>query len=123
MSQNIAAYKTVLDEERAALMHELHEIGVPIQSETGTRWEPKVVDVDAVRSDASDVADRLESFSGNTALVRRLTKRINEIDMALEKIQHNEDEFGKCRICGKEIEQDRLQANPAATTCKTHMNQ
>jgi RNA polymerase-binding transcription factor DksA len=30
--------------------------------------------------------------------------------------------YGKCEVCGKAIEADRLEANPAAPTCKEHMN-
>ena len=43
-----------------------------------------------------------------------------EIDAALEKMEKGT--YGICEVCNKPIEEDRLEANPAAKTCKEHMN-
>ncbi len=40
---------------------------------------------------------------------------LHAIDEALEKIENNT--YGKCEICGKEISQKRLEAIPYATKC------
>ena len=44
-----------------------------------------------------------------------------DIKRALKKIK--DDEYGKCELCGEDIEEDRLEANPAARTCKKHMGE
>jgi len=41
--------------------------------------------------------------------------RLNEIDNALQRIDN--DNYGVCRGCGTEIEKDRLEIIPEATTC------
>jgi hypothetical protein len=41
-------------------------------------------------------------------------------DNVIKKIDENK--YGLCEVCGKEIENDRLEANPSAKTCKEHMN-
>jgi Tfp pilus assembly PilM family ATPase len=46
---------------------------------------------------------------------------LQEVMTALTKIE--EGTYGTCEVSGDEIETDRLEANPAARTCKAHMNQ
>jgi RNA polymerase-binding transcription factor DksA len=38
-------------------------------------------------------------------------------------LQIEKGAYGTCKICGEKIEEDRLEANPAAQTCKLHMNE
>ncbi|MBI2086800.1 MAG: TraR/DksA C4-type zinc finger protein [Candidatus Zambryskibacteria bacterium] len=54
------------------------------------------------------------------AIVNTLETRYNDIKSGLDKIEHGT--YGLCQICGKEIETDRLEANPSARTCIEHMN-
>ena len=61
----------------------------------------------------------LVSYEGNTALVSELEGRLKEVDLALKKIKENA--FGTCEVGGEAIEADRLMANPAARTCKKHI--
>lgn len=81
-------------------------------------WEP-VADTDERPSSRDEVADKLESFEDNVAIVRQLESRLSEISDALERIENGN--YGHCVTCKKEIETDRLEANPGATTCKVHM--
>ena len=48
-----------------------------------------------------------------------LEARLAQVDAALAKIENGT--YGKCRVCGKEIEPARLGANPAAETCMEHL--
>lgn len=107
MTRDFNLYEKQLSEEKTALLVELKEVST--------------IEVDAVRSDASDVADRLETYEGRAILLRQLNSRLAEINTALEKIRNNDSTFGICHICAKNIEDDRLAANPAATTCKEHI--
>jgi len=49
-----------------------------------------------------------------------LAIQLNLVEKALEKIANNT--YGKCDVCGEEIPEDRLEANPAALTCIEHTN-
>jgi len=69
-------------------------------------------------SDPNDNADDQEEFSERSAILTDLEIRFNNVKKALERIEINN--FGKCEVCGKEIEKERLEANPAATTCIEH---
>lgn len=81
-------------------------------------FEP-IPDTDERPAERDEVADKLESFEENIAIVRRLEARLAEINAALGAIETGS--YGKCSVCGNEIEIERLEANPSATTCKRHM--
>ena len=54
-------------------------------------------------------------------MLELLESRLNNVLFALEEI--DKDSFGLCEVCKKEIEMTRLEANPAAKTCKKHLNE
>ncbi len=82
-------------------------------------WEATPAKMDVDPADDSEIADSIEEFEEHTAILKQLEIRYNELRAALQRIQ--EGTYGRCQVCGKEIEVDRLGANPAATTCKEHM--
>jgi RNA polymerase-binding protein DksA len=62
--------------------------------------------------DAAQASERRDmSFTTR----ERLARRINALTAALERIQRGE--YGRCRVCGREIEPERLAAIPEASTC------
>ena len=63
-------------------------------------------------SEASDKARKIDPSN--------LKVRYNDVKDALHKIETTG--YGVCEVCGEKIEEDRLEANPAARTCKAHMN-
>jgi DnaK suppressor protein len=73
-----------------------------------------------VFADGFDVADDLEQYENNKAELDALEVQLNNVKSAIKKIDENK--YGLCEVCGKEIENDRLEANPSAKTCKEHMN-
>ena len=115
---NTDAYKTRLLEEKTLLETNLSTVGrrnphnpsdwEAIPSETGTE------------SDVNDQAEVLESYAENTAILNELEIRYNAVLSALARIE--EGTYGVCSIGGEQIEEDRLRADPAATTCKSHLN-
>ena len=54
-------------------------------------------------------------FGENVDITYKLEKKLDEIEKALEKIENNE--YGVCEKCKKEISHERLLANPAASCC------
>lgn len=61
-------------------------------------------------------ADEAESFGTKIAIDSGLKGRINDIDMALQKIQ--ERKYGHCEKCGVEIEEEILNISPESRLCK-----
>ena len=64
-------------------------------------------------------ADRFEEFEENSAIMVPLKARLDEVNNALGRIE--EGTYGTCSVCANPIEEDRLNANPAASTCIAHM--
>ena len=84
-------------------------------------WEAIPAKMEVLASDENEVADTIEEFENNSAILKQLEIRYNEVKSAIERIEKGT--FGVCRICDKPIEKERLNANPAAETCEEHMNQ
>ncbi|MDQ5950299.1 MAG: hypothetical protein QG585_241 [Patescibacteria group bacterium] len=75
--------------------------------------------MDINEADRNEVADKIEEFGNNQAINRDLEIRLLEVKQALERIENGT--YGICEVSGEPIELDRLGANPAATTCKSHL--
>lgn len=116
---NVEKFETALKKELSILESELKSIGRKNPSNPSD-WEAMPDKMDTLASDSNDVADSIESYEDNTAILKQLEIRYNEIKLALEKIKG--DQYGLCSVDGKPIEIERLEANPAATTCKSHTN-
>lgn len=112
-------YKAQLESMRNELIKELEDVGIH-NPENPADWIAVPEDVDANEPDSNIVADVVEEWDERQALVATLERRYNDIVRALGKIEKND--FGTCEICNASIESDRLSANPAARTCKEHMN-
>ena len=82
-------------------------------------WEPVSSERGGAPPDFDEAAEKIESFEENIAIVRQLEARLSEVTEALERIAT--ESYGNCSACGREIETARLEANPAAITCKAHM--
>jgi len=109
--------KENLEAERDVLFEELRGIG-KLNPETD-EWEATPEEIDFPESDQNDMADRFEDFEARSSMLRTLAPRLNNILKAIKGL--NRDSFGTCDVCKKDIEQARLNANPAARTCKKHL--
>jgi|AntRauTorckE6833_2_1112554.scaffolds.fasta_scaffold00494_14 RNA polymerase-binding transcription factor DksA len=72
-------------------------------------------------ADANVEADLVEDWNERRASLSELETRYQNIKRALRKIE--DGTFGVCEISNEPIEEDRLEANPAARTCKAHLDQ
>ena len=69
--------------------------------------------------DSSDEnVQEFEVFDQKRALAKNAEKELDELKKALGRIENGT--YGKCEICGADIEVSRLKANLAAKTCVTH---
>ena len=119
-SEKLKYFKDKLEKEKALLEKELQSVG-RINPENPSDWQatPPVMDT-GLNPDENEVADTIEEFENNTAILKQLEIRFNEIQDALKKTETGK--YGICSVGGEEIEEDRLEANPAATTCRSHMS-
>jgi RNA polymerase-binding transcription factor DksA len=115
---NTNEFKIKLEEEKVLLEKELGRLGIKDQ-ETGD-WNASLGEQTDIESDPIDMGDRDEDFAINSSKLEELEIRYEDVLSALQKIEHGS--YGFCEISGKPIEEDRLRANPAARTCKEHMN-
>jgi RNA polymerase-binding transcription factor DksA len=83
-------------------------------------WEARPTDRDVSQADDNIVADSIEEYEENNAIVNTLEARYRDVRSGLDKLDKHV--YGKCQVCGRDIEPDRLEVNPAARTCKEHMN-
>ncbi|KKU75837.1 MAG: DnaK suppressor protein [Candidatus Yanofskybacteria bacterium GW2011_GWA1_48_10] len=111
--------KEKLEEERDALLLQMKDMG-KLNPETG-EWETIPEEQPFPESDQNDMADRFEDFEERSSMMRTLEPRLGDILKALKSI--NKETFGKCKVCKKDIEAARLEANPAARTCKQHLEE
>lgn len=116
--KDTSAYKTKLEEEKVRLEGELASIGRRNPSNPSD-WEA-VPGATGQEPDPNDAADLIENFEANTGILKELEARYNDILASLARIETGT--FGVCVVGGEEIEEDRLAADPAAATCKAHIN-
>ncbi len=109
--------KEKLEKERDVLLEEMKDMG-KLNPETG-EWEAIPQEQSFPEADQNDMADRFEDFEARSSMMRTLEPRLANILRALRGL--NRDSFGKCEVCKKDIEPSRLEANPAARTCKEHL--
>jgi len=109
-------YQARLEEEKRTLEKELTSVG-RLNAHNPRDWEP-VPQETGQEPDPSDRAEQIEHYEDNTAILKDLEIRYNEVIGALERIEKGT--YGTCKVCGKEIESSRLQADPSADTCIEH---
>lgn len=110
-------FKELLERERDLLEKTLGNIGRKNPDRKGD-WEA-VEPEDGDEAEEGDVAQGLAEYDDNRNELDQLEARLGEVKVALEKIER--DEYGICEVCEKPIEEDRLEADPTAKTCKAHM--
>jgi len=119
MPMNIKIYKTKLEEEKKLLENELGSLG---KVNDAGDWEatPDSEISNQEVPDEADMAEKAEDYEERSIKLSSLGLRLSDVNKALGKIEG--DKYGICEVCGKEIEEDRLEVNPAALTCKECMN-
>ncbi len=112
-------FKKRLTDELHKLEGELKDLGWQ-NPETGD-WEATGGDIDGSATESDELADRQEEYGENRAEIEEIEIHWRNVKRALQKIE--EGTFGICEISGDDIEEDRLEVNPSARTCKAHMEE
>ena len=111
-------YKEKLEALLTVITNELQDLGIhnPSVPEDWIATPAEKIDAEP---DPNTAADRVEDWTERRATLALLETRYNNIVRALKKIK--EGTYGVCEIGKEAISEARLDANPAARTCKVHM--
>jgi len=115
--KDIEYFKQKLLAEKKVLETDLAGVG---QKNPGVAqgWEATSGTIEVDTADDNELADKLEEYEGNVAIVKPLEEQLEQVNDALERI--NKGTYGMCETCGKPIERERLEANPAAKISIKH---
>jgi len=119
--EKIAEYKEKLEAEKALLEKEIMTLGHTID-DNGNWMATAVEQPGSMGNDDPDKnvqADYNEEMGENQATSDVLKQRHISVAAALVRIE--DGSYGTCSVNGVAIGEDRLDANPAASTCKEHM--
>lgn len=113
-----SSYKALLEEEKVKIEGELETVGRknPLNPND---WEAVPQEV-GKEADPNVQADLMEHFGDNAAILHDLELRYADVNKALSRVEAGT--YGTCEVCGEAIELERLEADPAAVTCKAHLN-
>ena len=114
-------FKEKLEAEMETLRGEMQKVARINPDSEKEDWEAKGADLNVLQADQNQRADVQEGYELNNTLLKDLEVRYNNVKVALERIENGT--YGVCSVSGEQIENDRLEANPAATTCKAHINE
>lgn len=105
--------KAKLLEEKSRLENELSRFATKTEvvGDYETRHEE-------IGRDEDENATETEMYVDNIALEETLEKELGEVVQALSRIE--DGTYGICHVCGKDIEEGRLKAYPAADDCMEH---
>lgn len=112
--------KEQLEAEKTAVKEELRELGVQ-NPQTDEDWIATPDTAITSEADPNVAADRSEGWEESRATLALLETRYNNIRRALKKLETGT--YGICEISGKEIDEARLEAYPAARTTKEHADE
>jgi RNA polymerase-binding transcription factor DksA len=115
---NYEELKSRLESELTKITKELTSIAS--LDEKTDDWIAIPVGEDLQEADENVEADAVEEWGNRTAILADLETRYRNIKMALRKM--DDGSYGRCEISGEQIEENRLNANPAARTNIANMD-
>lgn len=104
-------FKLKLEEERQKLEEQLSRVGRRNPSNPDD-WEPQFNERNEQPSAQDEMADKFEDMEQTLALQTTYETRLMAVRDALSRIESGT--YGKCN-CGKDIPEERLEADPAAS--------
>lgn len=116
-NQKLNFYKEILIKKRDEILktiNQMEENGV----KEGQREE--LSELSTIDNHPADMATEVFDKERGFALFENEKNLLAKIDKSLENIKNGS--YGTCEMCGKDIEDERLEILPYATTCKNCMN-
>lgn len=109
--KTIEELKVILIKEKEELEKGLSRIARPVDKKEGD-YE---TNFEEIGTDKDDNATEVDQYAGNVSVETTLEKQLQDVLGALEEI--SDGTYGICKNCKKEINIERLRANPSAKTC------
>jgi DnaK suppressor protein len=109
--KTIGELKALLLKEKEDLEKSLSRIARAVDKKEGD-YEATFEDIG---TDKDDNATEVDQYAGNVSVESSLEKQLQDILDALKRIERGT--YGFCENCRKEIDIERLRANPSAKTC------
>ena len=108
--------KEKLEKEKAALEEQLEKIATKDPYLKGD-WDTKFPDFNEEFGGAAleQAADEVEEYDARLPVEFSLEIRLRNVNLALEKIKKGQ--YGKCEVCHKKIDEERLKISPEARLC------
>lgn len=97
--------RSALEDERDDLRRRIEELAT---EDSELSYDENFADSGQVAAEQNEV----QSLSAS------LQEQLDEVQRALTRI--DEGEYGLCEVCGRPIQEERLEAVPAATLCIDH---
>ena len=111
--EDLENFKKQLEKEKKNIIEQLNSFA---RKEPGREnWSAKFPEFDGSSAREEEV-DEVEEYTTLLSLEISLERKLKEINSALERIKKGI--FGICEKCKREIEIERLKANPAERYCK-----
>ncbi len=117
-STNLNVTRDTLERLKATLFEELSTLAT--YNAQNDDWEIRFDNDPHSEADGDIISDNAEAAEEAIATLALLETRYRNINRALTRVA--DGTYGNCELCGQPIEADRLEANPAARTCKEHLN-
>lgn len=117
MTLNTDYFKKQLEDEKLKIEGELGTVAKR-NPDAPADWNVSYPDMNASIAAEDEVADQEEEYENRVSIEAGLEIRLREINEALEYIK--DGTYGVCKEGGEPISEDRLKANPAASTCIEH---
>ena len=114
---NTDHFKQKLEQQKADLEARLASVARKSATVPGD-WESLPLE-QAVEADPIDQAEVTSERENDVAILEALESQYDAVAQALHRIEKSD--YGMCEVCGAPISEERLEANPAATTCVEHM--
>jgi len=108
----IESLKEKLENQKEVLAKELSSFATKDKN-IKNNWDTKYPNRE--NGDMEEEADEVQEYDNLLSLEHNLELQLKDVNSALEKIENNK--YGICEKCGKEIGEERLQVYPEARIC------
>jgi len=114
--KNIDNLKKKLEEQKTILEAELHKFAKKDKDVKGD-WDTGYPNLgqSSGSQQLEEAADEVEEYVNRLPVEHSMELRLEKINLALEKIKNGT--YGRCKECGKEISDERLNIYPEAEFC------
>ncbi len=116
--EKLKELKIKMEKERDALEEMMKEFAKESDQNPGD-WNTRFPNFKA-EGTLDEEADEVEEYSSLLPIERTLETKLQNINDALNKIE--KEKYGKCEVCDKDIQKERLELIPEAKTCSDCKN-